>query len=107
MKNYIQKGERVEIQNSPTAYTSGQLVTAGELVGIAVNTTIVGQSATVLLSGVVQVPKATGAITFGQKLYHDTAAGNVTTVAGVLKQAGFAVSNQLSGDSVVSLKLMF
>jgi predicted RecA/RadA family phage recombinase len=107
MKNYIQPGDRVDIAASSTAYTAGQLVTVGDLVGIAVNSNAVGGTATILLSGVVEVPKASGAITFGQKLYHDPATGNVTTTAGVLKQAGFAVSAQAAGDLVVMLRLMF
>lgn len=108
MKNYISKGDRIEVPNATAAYTSGQLVTIGDLVGVAMNTTEIGQTATILISGVVEVPKATGvAVTFGAKIYHDTATGNATPTAGALKQAGIAVSAQASGDPVVKIRLMF
>ena len=106
MKNYINEGEAIDI-NVASAITSGQLVTIGELVGVAVNTTATSVDNVMKICGVFEVPKATGAITFGAKLYHDTVAGNVTTTAGSLKLAGYAVSAQLSGDATVKLKLLF
>lgn len=106
MTNYIQNGDSIDV-NIASAITSGQLVTVGELVGVAQNTTATGIDNVIAICGVYEVPKATGAITFGAKLYHDTATGNVTTTAGSLKLAGYAVSAQLSGDATVKLKLLF
>lgn len=106
MKNFIQKGNAIDI-NVASALTSGQLVTVGELVGVAVNTTDASIDNVMVVDGVFEVAKATGAITFGAKLYHDTVAGNVTTTAGSLKLAGYAVSAQASGDATVKLKLLF
>ena len=106
MKNFIQDGDCIDI-NVAAATTSGVLVTVGELVGVAVNTALANVDNVMCLDGVFEVAKATGAVTFGAKLYHDTVAGNVTTTAGSLKLAGYAVSAQASGDATVKLKLLF
>lgn len=107
MINCIQKGDIIIVTTPGGGYTSGQLVTVGELVGIAQNTTLVGETAAINMSGVFEVPKATGAITIGAILYHDTVAGNVTTTAGSLKVAGYAFAAQASGDATVQVRLRY
>jgi predicted RecA/RadA family phage recombinase len=106
MKNFIQYGDTIDI-NVATATVAGQLLTIGDVVGVVVNTTAANIDNAMCIDGVFEVPKAVGAITFGVKVYHDNVAGNITTTAGSLKLAGYAVSAQASGDATVKVKLIF
>lgn len=107
MKNYIQKGEAIEVTTPAGGYTAGQLVTVGEIVGVAQNTTLENETAVISLAGVYNVAKATGAITQGAKCYLDAVAGNITTTATGNKLAGYAWLAAASGDATVQVKFLF
>ncbi|MFE3837914.1 DUF2190 family protein [Pseudogemmobacter sonorensis] len=78
MKNYVQPGNTVTFTASGTV-TSGQPVTMGSLFGVAVTDATNGQSFEATLAGVFDLPKATGAVTAGAKVYFDASEGKVTT----------------------------
>lgn len=106
MKNFIQKGEVITIQ--ATADTiSGEVVLVGTIIGIAVKSVLTGGELPLAIEGVVELPKATGAITLGAKLYWDDTAKDVTTTVAANALAGYAISAQATGDPTVLVKLIF
>lgn len=107
MKNFIKKGNVLDyvIAGGGTAVVSGELVIIGGLVGVAVTNIAVGETGSVNLTGVYSVPKASGAITQGAKLYYVTADKNLSTTASGNTYVGFANKAALTGDTTVELIL--
>lgn len=119
MQNYIQPGDVLEVTlgSGETAVASGKLYLAGVMVGVCQALTrngatvftnqasAAGDLAVVRFSGVVKVPKATGAIAMGVKLYYDATAGNITTTASGNTFAGHAAAPEISGATTVNLRL--
>lgn len=103
-QNYIESGERKDYVLSGTV-TSGSLVEIGDMVGVALRSGVSGETITVALEGVFEVPKVSGAITLGQKLYSN-GSGSVTTTEGSNKVAGYAWTAATSGASTVQVKLL-
>ena len=104
MKNYVQKGESIEFV-AVGAIVSGAIVEVGALAGVSAGTYAIGDTVVVSLCGVYEVPKTTGAITLGAKLYSN-AAGSATTTVGTNVFLGYAFSAQLSGDATVKVRLI-
>lgn len=106
MKNFIQKGEVLEYPNSGSEEVkSGNLVIAGSLSGVAVTDIPVGETGSVSLKGVFELPKAAGAISQGAKLYWVTADKNLSTTASGNTLIGFAWAAALAGDTTVRVVL--
>ena len=87
---YWQRGETID-------YTPTDDLANGDVVDLATRI------------GVVEIPKATGAVTVGQALYWDKAAENITTAAGsspANTPAGWAVAAAGSSDATVLVKLL-
>ena len=104
---YWQKGDKIDYKNSgSTVIESGEIVAFGSMVGIAGMDIPVGAIGTLVLSGVFKMPKATGAITAGAKVYYDAAAGNITETASSNTPAGIAVAAAGSSDADVLVRLM-
>lgn len=81
MKNYIQKGEVINfVIPAETDVTSGQIVTIGTVAGVAVTGGDAGDTIAVQLDGVFKLPKASGVINQGAKVYV-SATGEITTAA--------------------------
>jgi predicted RecA/RadA family phage recombinase len=106
-KNYIQEGEVLDVIASGSAITSGDVVVAGSLVGVALNTAAVGESASVSLCGVWEVAKATGALTVGQQVYWDASAKKVTATASSNTLMGYCWKAAASGDATAQVRLLF
>jgi predicted RecA/RadA family phage recombinase len=103
MKNFHSKGEILTL--TPTADgASGDIVIVGALVGIALSDHVSGTPTPLQMEGVVEVPKAVGAIGEGVQLYA-TAAKVVTTSASGNTAIGYAASAALSADATVLVKL--
>lgn len=85
--------------------SSGDLVKIGGMVGVAVNGGVENDVVAVNLCGVYEVPKASGAITKGARLYYDAAEGELTTTAAGNTFAGFAWQAQQSGDATCLVRL--
>ena len=103
MKNYIQKGDSIELV-AVAAIASGAIVEVGAIAGISAGAYKIGETAVINLCGVYEVPKVAGAVTLGAKLYSD-AAGKATTTVGTNVFLGYAFSAQASGDLTVRVKL--
>jgi predicted RecA/RadA family phage recombinase len=104
MKNYVQRGETVTLI-APAAVLSGAGVLVGSIFGVAEYTAGSGDEVEVNLVGVFELPKATGAISQGAKVYWDNTAKNVTTTASGNSLIGAAVSAALSGAATVRVRL--
>jgi predicted RecA/RadA family phage recombinase len=113
MKNYIQRGEVLDFTvPSATTVTSGQIVSVGSIAGVAVTGGNAGDVIAVQLEGVFKLPKATGAINVGTKVYVN-ATGEITTAADdgatptpvAHVAVGYAFETVASGAASVSVKL--
>lgn len=103
------------IDYTPTAaVTGGDVVVLGSIVAVAVDDIAANVKGAVVIDGIFKVPKITGAITVGSKVYWDPAgtpvtgdasSGAATTTAGSLKVMGYAVLAAASGDSYVYVDL--
>lgn len=104
MKNFIQTGDTIDALLAADA-TSGTPIVIGQLVGIPVASGVTGDTISVALKGVFELPKASGAITAGAKLYWHVANGNVTTTASGASFIGYAAAAYLSGDTEANVLL--
>lgn len=119
MQNFICDGNTMDVTlgSGETTFGAGKLYLVGVMVGVIASLTRAGQTvfynqasaqgdiAVVKFDGVVSVPKATGAITLGAKLYYDATAKNVTTTSSGNTFCGYAYTAQQSGDATVQLRL--
>ena len=94
-------------------YTPGSAVAAGDVVvlgsiGVGVADSAIAANAlgAVVVDGLVEFPKATGAINAYAKVYWDATNKVVTTTATNNNLAGYAVAAAASGDATVRVKLM-
>lgn len=107
---FVQKGEGVEF--IPAADVAvGDVVVVGELVGIAQGAVKAGETGTMAVDGVYELPKATGggtALAAGVKVNWDATAKVVTTAAGgggANKFVGKTLSAVGVNDAAVRVRL--
>jgi len=106
MKNYIQHGDMITLV-AAAAVTSGQLVRANSLVGVASTDAAIGEEAEIKTSGVFEVTKTSAqAWQVGQPVYMVSGTGVATNVPGtgnyLIGVAVQAAANP-SGTGVVRL----
>ncbi|WP_371055741.1 DUF2190 family protein [Rhodosalinus sp. K401] len=105
MKNFIQTGDTLTIP-APAAVTSGAVVIAGGLVGIAATDAESGADVAIATAGVFDLPKeAALEITLGDAVYWDADPGVVTTTATDNTALGVAVAGALAAASSVRVKI--
>lgn len=80
MKNFIQPGNHLTF-TATVDIAAGDAVFEGALFGIAATDAATGEDFEAALTGVFQLPKASGALTKGQKVYWNSTNGNVTGTA--------------------------
>ena len=105
MKNFIQKGDTITLSAPAGGVTSGGGVLVGSLFGIAAGDAAENDNVEVQTTGVFELPKATGAVTQGVKVYWDNTNGNVTTTVTGNTLIGAATIAAVSGDATVRVKL--
>lgn len=103
MKNFVCDGDRFDVVASGTV-APGDPLLIGDILGIAVNGGVSGDTISYHVANVFSVPKATGAITQGAKLYWDDTAKNLTTTASGNTQVGWAFAAAASGDATVQFR---
>ena len=106
MKNYIQRGEVIEVAAAASAVASGQVVVIGALLGVANHPAAQGESFNANLVGVYEVPKAAAAaVAQGAALYWDVSAGVFAAAgapaAGDVSGSVAAFAAAAAGDAVV------
>jgi predicted RecA/RadA family phage recombinase len=104
MNNKIQPGNVLTL-TAPRTLTSGAGFLVGALFAIATSAAASGASVEGDTVGVFDLPKATGAITAGAKVYWDNTAFNVTTTSSSNTLIGAAVQAAASGDATARIKL--
>jgi predicted RecA/RadA family phage recombinase len=104
MKNLIQEGDEL-VLTAPYARLSGEAAQIGGIFGVATQDVASGADATFVIEGVVEITKATGAVTQGQKMYWDATAKNITTVSTANTLIGCATQAALSGDATCRVRL--
>ena len=104
MKNFLQKGHQLETI-APSDVSSGDIVIAGELQGVAVNDAKSGKEVVLSLFGVYTLScVASDVIAIGDKLYLKTD-GGLTKTATNNKYAGVAFSPSPAAQDTVALRL--
>lgn len=92
MQNYVKPGIHLTII-AAAAITSGQLVIAGDLVGVAQADAAIGDAVVIVRQGVFELPKTSAqAWTVGAKIYWDAATSACTTTASTNRLIGAAES---------------
>jgi predicted RecA/RadA family phage recombinase len=104
MQNQIASGKMMPFTAGATI-ASGDMVLLGVLIGIAAADYVSGDAGQAQMEGVFEVPKASGALTQGAKLYYDAGAKNLTATATSNTFAGWAYADAASGDATVLVLL--
>ncbi|MEG6505868.1 DUF2190 family protein [Nitratidesulfovibrio sp. 1201_IL3209] len=100
--NRIQKGDIIDYTNGGSAaIASGQVVVIGTLVGVALVDIAVGETGSVAIAEVFEVPKASGAISQGAAVYWDADGNPVDGTAGTGAATTTADGNTLAGKAFV------
>lgn len=106
MARFVQEGEAID-------YTPGSAVAAGDVVlmgsvGIGVAQTAIAANVkgSLIVDGVIEHAKASGAISAYAKVYWDNTNKVLTATSSGNTLAGYAVAAAASGDATVTIKLM-
>lgn len=102
--NYVQEGKTLNY-TAGADITSGQFVLIGTIGAVAKTDIANGKTGAVHVCGVFSLPKASGAVTQGAKLYWDDSESEVTTTATDNTLIGVAAAAAASGDSNVHVLL--
>ena len=103
-KNFIQDGKTLNY-TAGANIVSGQFVLIGAIGGVAIADIANGATGVVRVKGVFSVPKASGAVTQGAKLYWDATNSVLTTTASGNTIVGVAAAAAQSGDATVQVLL--
>jgi len=103
--NFVQEGKTLNYTPSGADVASGDFVLIGAIGAIAKTDIADGKTGALHISGVYSVPKASGAVTQGAKLYWSTANSNLTTTATDNTIVGVAAEAAASGDANVKILL--
>lgn len=96
---YVQPGNAIDY--TPTAdVAAGDVVVLGTIVGVASYDIAANTLGALNVTGVFDMPKASGAITAGAAVYWDASNKNITTTANSNTKAGVAVAGAATGDVV-------
>lgn len=103
-KNFIHEGDVLNY-TAGANIASGQFVLIGAIGGVAIAAIANGATGAVRVKGVFSVPKATGAVTQGAKLYWDATNSVLTTTASGNTIVGVAAAAAQSGDATAQILL--
>jgi predicted RecA/RadA family phage recombinase len=106
MKTFVQKGDVLDAIAPTGGVVSGNAYLIAKAFGSAAATAAEGETFALVVEGVVNLPKATGAITQFATVYWDDVAKNVTTTATSNTKIGYATAAQISADTTVNVKLI-
>lgn len=106
MAAWVHEGESID-------YTPGSAVAAGAVVvmgtvgiGVVQTALAANQLGALIVDGVVELPKASGAISAFAKVYWDATNSVATTTSSGNTLAGYAVAAAASGDASLRVKLL-
>lgn len=103
MKNFICEGNRMQvILSSPVQ--SGDVVIVGDMVTVSQDTGAIDDTVVVYTKGVFELPKGTGALSQGAKVYWDSILKKITTSESA-NIAGYVYYPASSANTVVQVKI--
>lgn len=104
---YWQRGEVIDFVNeTEERIEANQIVVFGSHVGIAGTPIEAGETGSLHVFGVFEMPKAANVkITAGAAVYYDETAGAITTTTGEI-EAGYATEAAAAADTTVKVKLL-
>ena len=106
MRNYVQQGRTLTIP-APAAVSSGGVVVAGAITGVANGAAAIGELVDIELEGVFVLPKVAAlAIAIGDVVYWDATNRLVTKTAASNKKLGVATTVAPNPSAVVSVRLV-
>lgn len=106
MRNYVNQGRTLTIP-APAAVSSGGVVVAGAIAGVANGAAAIGQLVDVEVEGVFVLPKVAAlAIAIGDVVYWDSANKLVTKTASGNTKLGVATTVAPNPSAVVSVRLV-
>jgi predicted RecA/RadA family phage recombinase len=106
MRNYVQDDTNIGLV-APSNVSSGGVVIAGALVGVALADALSGETVSVCVRGVVELPKKTAdEVTLGVLLYWDAANGYVTTTPGTNSKPLIGVAAKASGAGAATAHVL-
>lgn len=104
MRNFVQSGDTLTIP-APAAVSSGGVVIAGALKGVAAGEAASGSPVDVSTRGVFEIAKvAADAFAVGDPVYFDESAGLATSTATGNTEIGYAVAVAAAGAADVRVK---
>ena len=104
MRNFVQDGDTITLF-APYAVASGGGLQVGSIFAVAKTAAALNAAVETKVAGVVDLAKAAGAVTQGQKIYWDNAAKVVTTVVGSNILIGAATQAAAGGDVAARVRL--
>jgi predicted RecA/RadA family phage recombinase len=105
MRNFVQTGDVLTIP-APAAVSSGAVIIAGALKGVAAGDAASGAQVDVSTRGVFDIPKvAADVFAVGDTVYFDEATNLATVTATGNAEIGFAVA--AAGDGAASVRVKF
>lgn len=106
MARFVQEGEAIDYTPS-SAVAAGKIVVLGTVgIGIAQTAIAANVKGSLIVDGVIEHAKASGAVNAFAKVYYDATNDVLTTTATSNTLAGYAVAAAASGDANVTIKLM-
>ncbi|MDR0542464.1 MAG: DUF2190 family protein [Dysgonamonadaceae bacterium] len=109
MKNLIQDGKTIQYKVTDTSVKSGDIVVIEDIAGIAVTDGAAGETIALNVEGVYRLPKDTGALNQGKKVYVKNTDG-VKTIVGTATGntfIGYAWATASAADTSVDVKLSY
>jgi predicted RecA/RadA family phage recombinase len=105
MKNFLQVGDTVTVA-APADVSSGDLVVAGSLFGVAATDAASGKPVEIVTTGVFTLPKTSAqAWTLGVKVYWDSENAVLTTTASTNLFIGHAVAAAANPSAAGDVRL--
>ena len=104
--SYWQRGESIDYTNGGSSkIDANTVIPFGARIGVVGTDIAAGETGSLIVAGVFELPKASGAITAGAVVYWDATNSNITTTSADNTAAGFAVAAAESGDETVLVKI--
>jgi predicted RecA/RadA family phage recombinase len=105
VKTFIQAGSNLTIP-APAAVTSGGVVIAGQIVGIAAGSAAINESVDVVVTGVFELPKVgADAFTLGELVYWNSTTKLATETSSGNTKLGVAVAAAAASTGTVKVRL--
>ena len=105
MKNFYQPGKNIPLTAPAGGVVGGTMYIIGTLPVVAAHDAAAGEEFEGVTEGVFTLPKATGAVTEGAKLYWHPGNGNLTTTATGATLVGAATKAAGASDAVAYVRL--